>query len=104
MLCTLLFPRLSFLTLVMAPFALKRCCGVFSVRLDIVAAAAASASAAAAAAAAVVVVVVCKLWLSALSHLCLNKMPELRQQGKKAGRRGEGGIKRNSSDLNQNTL
>lgn len=102
MLCTLLFPRLSFLTLVMAPFALKRCCGVFSVRLDIVAAAAASASAAAAAA--VAVVVVCKLWLSALSHLCLNKMPELRQQGKKAGRGGEGGIKRNSSDLNQNTL
>lgn len=83
MLCTLLFPRLSFLTLVMAPFALKRCCDVFSVRLDIVAAAA-SASATAAAAAAVVVV--CKLWLSALSHLCLNKMPGLRQQGKKAGR------------------
>lgn len=67
MLCTLLFPRLSFLTLVMAPFALKRCCSVFSVRLDIVV---------------VVVVVVCKLRLSALSHLCLNKMPKLRQQGK----------------------
>lgn len=87
MLCTLLFPRLSFLTLVMAPFALKQCCGVFSVRLDIVAAAAAAAAPASAAAA---VVVVCKLWLSALSHLCLNKMPELRQQGKKAGRGGGG--------------
>lgn len=36
MLCTLLLPRLSFLTLVMASFALKLCCSVFSVRLDIV--------------------------------------------------------------------
>lgn len=89
MLCTLLFPRLSFLTLVMAPFALKRCCDMFSVRLDIVAAAA-SAPATAAAAAAAAVVVVCKLRLSALSHLCLNKMPEPRQQGKKACRGGGG--------------
>lgn len=64
MLGTLLLPRLSFLTLVMASFALKLCCSVFSVRLDIV-------------------VVVCKLWLSALSHLCLSKMHKPRQQGKK---------------------
>lgn len=55
MLCTLLLPHLSFLTLVMAPFALKRCCSVFPVRLDIV----------------VVVVVVCKLWQSALSQCAI---------------------------------
>lgn len=56
MLCMLLLPHLSFLTLVMAPFALKRCCTVFRVRLDIVV---------------VVVVVVCKLWQSALSQCAI---------------------------------
>lgn len=55
--CMLLLPHLSFLTLVMAPFALKRCCTVFRVRLDIVVV--------------VVVVVVCKLWQSALSQCAI---------------------------------
>lgn len=54
MLGTLLLPCLSFLRLVMAPFALKQCCSVFPVSLDIVVV--------------VVVVVVCKLWQSALSQ------------------------------------
>lgn len=47
-------------------FSLKLCCRVFSVRLDIV----------------VVVVLVCELRLSALSHLCLNKIHQLRHKGK----------------------
>lgn len=66
MLCALLLPHLSFHTLVMAPFfSLKLWCRVFSVRLDIV-----------------VVVLVCELRLSALSHLCLNQMHQLRHKGK----------------------